>query len=76
MEPSNHVVVQPDDLSDDDVRIFTVLREALHHRTKQSLRDPGCAIQGFFDRELPGTLRTFDLRPDLLEQHPRTPIGR
>jgi hypothetical protein len=75
MEPADYMIVQPDDLRDDHVRVFTVLSEALHHRTKQGLRDPGCAIQGLFDCELSGTLRAFDLRPDLFEQHPRTSIG-
>ncbi len=63
-----HVVVQPGDLRDDDLRIFAVLGQAFHHRTEERLWETGGTIEGFFDGELPRTLGAFHLRPELFEQ--------
>lgn len=76
LEAAEHVVMQPDHLCDDDVRIFTIFREALHHRAEQRLREPRRTIQGLFHGQSPRPFRAFNLIPDLVEQHPGTPLPR
>src|SRR6266480_1633792 len=74
-QPAKHMKVEPDDLRDDHVWVLAVLGQALHHRTEQRLREPCRAVQRLFHREHSGALRTLDLSPDLVEQHPRHPLA-
>src|SRR2546422_316047 len=76
LETAEHVLVEPDHLGDDDVGIFAVLRQALHHGTEKGLREPGRAIQRLFNGEPSGSLGALHLRPDFLEQHAGTPGAR
>ncbi len=73
LKTSEHVVVQSDHLGNDDVWIFSVLRQALHHGAKQGLREPGSAVQRLFHGQPSRALSTLHLRPDLFKQHSGTP---
>lgn len=44
LKAPQHMVVQSDDLSNDDVGILPIFYEALHHRTKQCLWESRGAI--------------------------------
>ena len=67
------MLVEPDHLGDDDVGVFAVLRQALHHGAEQRLREPGRAIERLFDGEPSRSLDALHLRPDFLEQHAGPP---
>ena len=73
LKTPEHVLMEPDHLGDDDVGIFAVLRQALHHGAEQRLREPGRAIQRLFDGEPSRSLDALHLRPDFLEQHAGPP---
>jgi len=72
-QPAEHMMVKPDDLRDDHIWVLAVLGQAFHHRAEQRLGEPCRAVQGLFYCERSGALRTLDLSPDLVEQHPRHP---
>ena len=44
LKAPEHVVVQSDDLSDDNIGVLPIFHETLHHGTEQRLREPRCAI--------------------------------
>ena len=61
--------LESDDLGDHDLGIFTLLRQAFHHRTEQRLREPCGAVQRLLDRELPQPFRSLDLSPKFVKEH-------
>jgi hypothetical protein len=72
-----NVLMKAGYLHDNYLRIFAILGEAFHHGTEEGLGQAGGTVKRFFDSQLPGFLRAFDLRPQPFEEHaiPRVRVG-